>query len=277
MFSTIPKWKQFEKRALKYLNENYTSYNVEFEQKGNSDSTVSDILVKSKNSIDTNFCIECKLPKSQSGQFVLLIENNQFIFSPKNKSTSNDFSNTILTYINSNFNNYKDFDIDGGRDINLPSCIFDGWIRKHYSNLNTKFILTCDSSEKIIIFPLNKLSKYFTITATLRPKGSGSRNLPEKDKSIIENFLKSEFPDSYLSISKDKKKYIANFNTKQISKNFKFKIGNYRYQLANSNSNSNIITKLSNTRNATVIFSLSFNNTCNADDLQSFVDMLSSL
>lgn len=275
MLNIDPKWKIFENECVEFLNNNYNTYNVRFIGTGGSDSTVSDILVESTEN-NPLFSIDCKMPKSQSGQFVLLIDNDRFVFSHRNKSQLDDFGRTIIQYMNDNFDTYKDVGTNSIK-INLPSEIFEGWIKKHYANLNTKFIITCDSSNKKIIFPLDKLSKYFTISANFRLKTSGSSNLPNKDVPIVEDFLRKNFPSNFIDISKPDKKYVANFKTQQLTQSLKFTLEGSGYQLANSDSNHNIITKLGNTKNANVIFSLSFNNIDDPDDLKIFTDTLSNI
>lgn len=266
-------WEYFEDECVEFLNKNYNSYGVQFIGAGGSDSTTSDIHV---NTIDgeTKFSIDCKMPLSQSGQFVLLIENDKFIFSPRNKSELDDFTKIIIHYMNDNFTKYKNVST-AGIEIKLPSSVFEGWIKTHYSKLNTKFIITCNSANEKIIFPLEKLSTYFTISAHFRFKKSGSSNLPAKDESIVTNFLKNEYASDFKNLSKENKKYLAYFNTPKFKKNFKFKIDNSNYQLAASNESANIITKLGTANNANVIFSLKFNDVFDCNDLQFFIDAIS--
>lgn len=55
-------WRTFEEECTAYLNE---KYGIKFEQQGESDSTVSDILYRGK---DKDFYIEAKMSNAQCGQ-----------------------------------------------------------------------------------------------------------------------------------------------------------------------------------------------------------------
>ena len=68
-------WKSFEKECCDYLNRAYGNERVQFVWDGGSDSTSPDIMVfiNGRNA----FNIEVKSPQAQSGQFVVLNENDE--------------------------------------------------------------------------------------------------------------------------------------------------------------------------------------------------------
>ena len=92
-------WKIFEEECLKYLNGKYGNY---FKLQGKSNSTVSDIYF---NGEGNSFYIEAKMPTAQCGQFVLLpsVENKKLMYSNKNKTQQNEFSDEVIKFINNAF------------------------------------------------------------------------------------------------------------------------------------------------------------------------------
>lgn len=92
-------WKIFELECVDYLNKQYGGG---FKHLGYSDSTVSDIEYKSGLN---SFYIEVKMPVAQSGQFVLLVdqENREFVFSSRNKTKRDESVDFIIEHMNENF------------------------------------------------------------------------------------------------------------------------------------------------------------------------------
>ncbi len=246
-------WEKFEKECVKYLDSNYGD-KVRFELIGGSDSTLSDIKVKEK-----NFFIEAKMSKSQSGQFVLLIEGNEFIYSSKNKGEINEFSSLILEYINENFSYYKNVGT-GAMDIDLPTEYFSSWIENHYRRKNVAFIIT-KYRNQFVILPISKFSDYFNIKASFRKKTSGSRELPKKYFDRINDFFGDncvmEGKKVYLVSSKYRDKYQKDFGDIKIQLSLK-KCGRYEIRV------------LGNTKNPNVIFSIECVKGSQAKDLLVF-------
>ena len=87
-------WKDFEIQCTEYLNSCYGTY-AKFTLQGGANSTVPDIYVKTNTG--SSFYIEVKEPNAQSGQFVLLPDeiNKKFVFSPRNKTAANEFTDII--------------------------------------------------------------------------------------------------------------------------------------------------------------------------------------
>ncbi|KNG79123.1 hypothetical protein [Mycoplasma sp. HU2014] len=237
------KWEQFEKKALEFLKNNFSHPN-NFSLEGKSNSNTSDILYKDHTN---KFYIEVKMPISQSGQFVLNEDkqNKKFIYSDKNKSKLNEFSEEILTYMNGNFSFFSEYKKTKA-EISLDKQIFYNWIINYYENKNVKFIITLYES-KYIIFPIYKLSSYFNVFAIYREKQSGSRrlsikNLDDFKKALQENQIKYTFEDVDIRSEQD----LDNLVIRSENNRYLLKWKDDRYD----------IRHLSNIRNSNVIFSL---------------------
>lgn len=262
-------WKAFELECSKYLNNTYGSKNLNFKRVGSSKSNVSDIQVI-QNSKEL-FYIESKMKKSQSGQFVLLIEDDKFIYSPSNKNELNEYTKKILYHINSKFDNFKDVN-QSTIKVDLPSDIFEKWIINHYKSLDTKFIITEGNAGKII-FPIEQIGKYFKITSNLRRKKSGSRYMPKKDLEKVSNYLEKNYVE-FISISYIAKKPIVNFDS-ILEDEFKFSVGEDNYKICLDEDSSLVtVRKLGKTNNPTVVFSLElYNNVQSENDLEEFISL----
>lgn len=257
-------WKLFEEPSCKFLTENYSNGDVLFRSVGGSDSTLSDIEVI----IDGNlkFFIESKMSGAQCGQFVLLDTNDNFIYSPRNKSIENEYSIYIMNYINRNYIDFKSVSTKS-IPINLGQSIFANWIINHYLSKNVKYIITGYDLNNFIIFPLNKFNEYFNITANFRVKKSGSRDLSKihanEAQSIINKFYKAD--DIYY---KNNKAFIKIYN--ELPMNITLAGEFYNYYLVHNIDNIYHVRMLSNTFNANVIFSCNLKQNQNINDLLIF-------
>ncbi len=237
-------WKKFENDCFNYLKEKYLF--AEFMLKGESDSTVSDIEVIPK--ANKSFFIEIKMPKAQSGQFVIIKNNNSFKFSEKNKSAKNEFTDKIIDFININYEVYEDIGTTS-LNIDIENKTFSKWIIDHYMQKNVKYIITRFIND-FVIFPIGKFDEYFKITGNLRCKKSGSSKIPQKYFSEIIKYLKDI--DSELKTTSNNNIISICFKNKH-----KFYINDNCYQLSQqSDSNTFEIRKLGKTNNPTVIFSI---------------------
>ena len=189
-------WKEFEKSCYSYLVRAYGNV-CSFEPHGESDSTNSDIEVSTKR--NGTFFIEAKEDVAQCGQFVLFPdeENGEFIYSPRNKSRLNTYSQNIIDYMNDNFD---DFVAAGtrGQDIDVPESIFCGWIKNYYATKNVRFFITKDRD--YIIFPIERFDEYFSVSATYRIKKSGSSD-PSKANVNPRILLRVELNDESIPVS----------------------------------------------------------------------------
>lgn len=250
-------WKIFEHDCVSYLNEVYGSEHIIFLSQGSYNSFASDIEVSHKTIV--LFYMETKMKKAQSGQFVLLNDGSEFSYSSKNKNEINYFSEQILLHINDNYSKYSNVSTKS-IDIDLPVSIFNEWIVKHYKNKQSSYIIT-KYQDNYIIFPIEKYSEYFDITANFRIKKSGSRSL---SKNQLENFYESfSLENNGTLLCKNRKYYIETDNP---VKRLKLEGEEFNYQLNLVNSFNNKyeyeIRMLSRTANPNVIFSVTLNKKC---------------
>ncbi len=185
-------WKNFEKNAMEYLKKEIVLSGVSFVSLGGSNSTESDIGVKYR---DKNlFLIEAKLSPSQSGQIVVLLENDNYVYSKKSKEPENDFVKKIIAYLNSNISLYRDCGTKGIK-INIDNEVMAGWITEHYKIKGVKFIIVSNSPSDfdrtfIKVLPLSELGKNFEISLVLRRKRSGTRDMSKKFYLEVSELLK---------------------------------------------------------------------------------------
>ncbi|MDQ2085144.1 hypothetical protein RBH29_01675 [Herbivorax sp. ANBcel31] len=263
----MEKWRAFENSCVDFLNCTYGSSDLKFIGTGQSDSTNSDIkVVKNGKSL---FNIESKMPKSQSGQFVLLNNDYKFIFSTKNKSNKNEFIDLIVNYINSNYETFKNVSTNS-IPINLPTFIFENWIKGYYKNKDVRFLISSGRHSDFVIFPINKYGDYFEITGDFRVKKSGSRNLPKKyDGEIKEIFEKNFSPCTILR--EEKKAYLVTDYI--LPDKTKIQGNDYKFQF-NEHGNKYLVRTLSNTNNANVIFSIQLKKEQDEKDLNEFLNAI---
>ena len=113
---------EFEKECYEYLKEKYQDFDVTFKKDGGMDSTKSDIEVFKNGK--SQFFIEVKDTKAQSGQFVVLPdeETKTFSFSDSNRSKENEMTKQIICFMNSRFSDFCNAGTKGIL-ISLPSAI----------------------------------------------------------------------------------------------------------------------------------------------------------
>lgn len=234
-------WKTFENECVAFLKKKYGD---KFEQQGKSDSTVSDILYRGEG---REFYIEAKMPKAQCGQFVLLpnLKNRKFEYSPKNKTDENKYTKKIVKYMNDNFNIFCDSGTTG-TNIDMEKSVFYNWIVNYYKEKGVEFFITKENN-KFIIFPIDKFSKYYNVKAKYREKKSGSSSLNTSNKIDFEYAMETadlNFKFNGLDIVSEAELDKINVSGRK-----------YDY-LIKKNGNKYKVRKLSNTRNANVIFSI---------------------
>ena len=129
-------WEEFESKSTQYLSEKFGTY-ADFTRMGGSDSTVPDILVRTRTG--KCFYIEAKHSPAQCGQFVLLpnIRTRQFEYSPLNATAINEYSRSIMEYMNMDFDGFREAGTTG-KDIDLPNgdSVFAKWIIQIYKEKN---------------------------------------------------------------------------------------------------------------------------------------------
>ena len=245
-------WQEFEIFCLNYLTRIFGNY---FSSRGGSDSTHSDIEYSSER---INFAIECKMPHSQSGQFVLIPneEYKIFDFSKKNKTSRTlDGTEEIITYVNEHFDEFSSPGTKGV-DLQMDPSVYERWIKAMYRQKNVEYIMTsinetiCD--ENIIILPLDKIGEYFDISCKYRVKKSGSSGVGKKKYKAACKMLKQsgiEFAevDGYQIYMEKKLINSIHVGTE----------GKYKFNLNTCEpAFTYMIRVLSNTFNANIIFSL---------------------
>lgn len=240
------KWEEFEIDSTNYLNSNFGEY-AEFIHQGNSNSTVPDISVKTKSG--TGFYIEVKLTPAQCGQFVVLpcFEQNIFEYSHKNVNKINPYAETIIEYMNNNFDKFKSADTKG-LSIELSEDIFADWIIHTYKQKGVKFIIT----NGFKLFSIEDLSLHFKISAVYRIKRSGSCSVGKTRFSEVSKYISNE-DYQITAIHKNNDKLFVS-SVKPLD-NKKFHIGNYEYMFSKRDEMYEV-RRLSNTYNANVIFSI---------------------
>ncbi|MCB2356902.1 hypothetical protein [Clostridium estertheticum] len=260
-------WRLFELNCVDYLNNIFSNHILKFLGTGQSDSTTSDIVALKNGQVLFN--IECKMPDAQSGQFVLFQQNNQFVFSAGNKTEENEFTDLIISYMNDNFEYYKNVTTKS-MSINLPPTVFENWIKGHYINKGVKFIITSERNGNHIIFPISEYGKYFEIKADFRIKTSGSSHLSRSYENTVINLFKLNYGPC--SIEWDgKKAYLV--TSLILSEKIKMADDNHRYQL-NKDGNKYLVKMLSNTHNANVIFRINLQKNQSENDLNCFKEFL---
>lgn len=245
-------WRDFEDACYNYLNKNhkFLNHDLTLVQKGKSNSNEPDISAYDI-CCDTNFYIECKMPTSQSSQFVIEINNDKYIYSKTNKSKISSFSKKIINTLNNNLNIYSKI-TSRGLVIDLSEDDIYDFIKSDLENKNIKYIITGNHSKKLI-FPSSEIKDYLKIKAFIRRKKSGTSNLSKADIEIFDKML-GDF--GKINIIKDNcknKTYLTPsqyyFIKDKIDDKYFFryyeKIKYYR------------VTKKSNSNNITIIFSLS--------------------
>ncbi len=255
---------QFELEALKYLKNTYSNSRIDYKLRNTSDSTKSDIEVYLNGAL--SFFIEAKDAYAQSGQFVLLAdeEKKKFIFSPRNKSTTDEITELMITHMNNDFDRFYSAGTSGA-SLDIDNTIFSSWIKNYYKAKAVSFIIS-RLNESFVILPLDKINEYFDISANYRIKKSGSRAPSQK---YIQD-IKKAFREVYASIQYkyENKKLYANIAEKlTIEKLF---LDKYYYLLAKRDNDSYEIRQLSNTNNMNVIFTLKIKQEQVSEDLLLF-------
>lgn len=246
-------WEDFEINCTKYLNNTFGT-KAAFIHQGSSNSTVPDILVKTKN--NATFYIEAKHCPAQCGQFVLLpnISTRTFEYSPKNVNKLNIYAEAIMEHMNKEFDEFREAGTSG-KEIILPNGtdIFTNWIIQSYKEKNVHFIIT----NNYTILPLEDFSKYFHVTAKYRIKRSGSGNVGKSRMHLVKQKINTL--DYTIESTKVNGEKLFVTSLENIH-NQRFILQSYEYMFS-SRDNEYEVRRLSNTYNANVIFSINLKTT----------------
>ena len=256
-------WEQFEDDCFDYLEQNYSINGTTFVKHGKADSTLPDIKVKKSDG--TCFFIEVKDSPSQCGQFVLIpdIEKKIFVYSRQNKTNLNNYSKTIIDYMNTNYKFYVEAGTTG-LNINLPKIVFYKWILDYYYSKNVKFFITRGNC--FTILPLEKFCNYFDVSAKYRMKKSGSANPSKCNQTEVIKLLQNSGCE-FSSSQEGKSLYIK---TTENLANTKVSGDKYDFLFVDKGNGNYKVRQLSNTCNSNVIFSITLKSEQDINDLGIF-------
>lgn len=254
----MEKWKQSELECVQYLKNTYESAGIEFDHKGGSDSSQSDVKVlKDKKLL---FYIEAKSASAQCGQFVVLDEQGKFLYSPRNKiKQPSECSSKFIEIMQESYAAFKACGTSGTPFSSECQTLEYEWVKDFYSKKKTEFIIAekvpgYTGDDNFLIFPLSKFEKYFDISATYRIKTSGSNNPNPKDEQEILSTL----ADNKITVTKhgfESGHYYIYTTGISDKKQYRGKV--YRWQFNLDGVGKYQVRKLSNTNNANVIFAIS--------------------
>lgn len=263
-------WKLFEQEACDYLRSSFKDYPFTFECRGGSDSTLSDICVLKKGV--PLFYIEAKLCPAQSGQFTLSDNisrdgNTTFEYSRENEFPINNYSKQIIQYINRNSSAYSTVK-QSGLDLPCSREILFGWVTQHYKSKNSKFIITSKSLKGFkAIVPIDDFGKWFTVTACVRRKKSGTSDVPQYQfdlakqvsRRVFEEELGFKIHNFEVIEGKRGKRLVLNPSSNvSLKRNQRYLPDSMYLSKDSSDKNRFIISKRSPTNNITVVFSVNY-------------------
>ncbi len=254
---------KFEIQCYEYLKEFYSTETTGFYHEGGMDSTKSDIAVIKNGKIE--FYIEAKDSSAQSGQFVLLPDEDTetFVFSPRNKSKPNEMTCIIIHFMNSNFHRFNSAGT-AGQSLDIDMNVFGDWIIEHYKDKNVKYVISYDGN--YVILPIRKFKKYFDIVAKYRIKKSGSGEPAQKYIPSIQQSISGYYNTARFT-KENKKLFVEITEPLTIDR---FVLGKYTYYLSHQSLNEYEVRRLSNTYNMNVIFSIKLMKSQNEGDLEEF-------
>lgn len=252
--SEIKKWEMFESEAVLFLEQALCKTDCVVCKCGGHNSRESDIQIFAGDG--SSFFVETKMPKSQTSQFVLDVQDTGIFFSENNLSKKNWYSLKILKFLNNKFNDISEIRCFGPQVLDVPKKVSFGYIKKDFKEKGIKFVVSRDKSNNFVVIPIERLDWFFDVKCILRRKKSGSRKLSEK---YSEDFEKSVMSNLNVRILKEGNRYFV-VSEEPISRGNCYidSVGHsdIRYFLSQKSENVYEIRILSNTNNINVIFSL---------------------
>ncbi len=241
-------WEDFELECTEYLNRKFGDY-ATFIHQGGADSTVPDILVKTKSGKE--FYIDAKHSPAQCGQFVLIpnLETQSFDYSQKNANRINSYAQKIMKHMDASFDEFREAGT-AGKDIKMEndSEIFSDWIIQVYNEKGAKFFIT----NNFVILPIEHFQEYFDVTAKYRIKRSGSSSVGKSRlHPVLDYIYTTDYTINDSRIDGDK----LFVQSEQHLHDRRFIFKQYEYMFSQRGDEYEV-RKLSNTYNANVIFSI---------------------
>ena len=246
----MEKWKIFEHSATNFLNDCFSEFT--FENFGESDSTAPDIKVYTKKK-KLLAQVEAKYSPSQAGQIVVLLNSGQFEFSTKSKNPKVASTEVLIDHLNKNYETYSDV-AQSAIHIQIDDSILFSFITEQYQLKGNDWIIASSessslSANNLCLIPLNELSQYFEISASLRRKKSGTSSLANSMRDKAKEVISKLF-DNYKIKVEDKKTFFhgdIGTHPKELPENL---------YLSPKGENIYEIRKRSTTNNANIMFSL---------------------
>ena len=253
------------------MRHQYGTERITFRRDGGMDCTKSDIAVVKNGNVE--FYIEVKSKTAQAGQFVLLVDEDSgtFVFSKRNHSKENKSVKEIIKYMNSDFAKFKNA---GTAGVTLEMCpdVFASWVIDHYKEKNVRYVV-CQRKCEYIIFPIQKMSEYFNITAKYRVKSSGPPSISQKDTLALKEKMLSLHSFAKCFMEDGKLYVVANGDLKRDE--FLFEENTYYFsRQEDRGDNVYRVKRRSKTKNMNVIFSVKLKRSQNTLDLEEFERIL---
>lgn len=263
-------WELFEKDCADYLNRMYsTRMGCLFVPSGGHNSHEPDIHVK-KGAVEL-FSMETKMAMAQCGQFVLFPNDAtmSFAYSTRNEFPINQYSKRIIEEMEKN---YYEYNTPSTKPLAFDKKLFYDWVKNHYKvERGSKYLIT--KGDDYIVFNIDDFEKYYDISAVFRIKKSGSSNPNNSDLEEIQTLLDMgstanknlHFDGHYVEVE------LPDFDEDRLVRTG----GKFDFLLKRTEGKTFRITKLSNTYNANVIFSISLKREQDLQDLQQFESEIS--
>jgi len=266
-------WKNFEINAKKYLEDNVLLEGIFFQQRGGTDSTVPDILVRHYD--HKLFYIECKIgAASQAAQFVVLNDTKEatFYYSPRNEGEK-ERAKVIIDHMNQYYDQYQPVSgVSKGISLDVPQDVMFDSIKSFYRSKNVAYFIsdqTMDESNPNFckVMRLEDIGKHFNVTGVFRPKRSGTSPIPMKDRNEFLDTIRHYDKNSKLVIDQSKTFLRTSIHlggqlelkSSAQGKGHIVPGDRYDFYLARIDSNYFEVKRRAKTLNANVIFTLVFN------------------
>ena len=260
-------WLKHEEECFEYLVSEYSTERVSFDIRGGSVSNESDIAVN----VDGHpaFYIEAKMPGSQCGQFVLFPDeaSGRFVYSLRNRSPKTAAVDAIMLAMDREFDKYK---VPSTKELGLDKNLYVNWIVEYYASKGVRYFIT--RSNGFVIFPIERFGEYFDVSAVYRIKKSGSANPATKYVGIMKRLLEDSGMQ-YKNLHFEGKKLFVDILDEGSA--FKISGGGVDFFFRKDRGNRFVVTKLSKTNNANVIFSISLKRGADVNDIHAFEKELS--